>query len=64
MSEMTLTYGDLSIGRKVQNIFTGEQGEITALGNGLVEITLTSGPDSGEEITGPPIQVATTWHKR
>lgn len=59
----SLTYGDLSIGREIRNPHTNESAKITALGNALVEITLTDGPDAGEEVTMSPAEVATYWHK-
>lgn len=58
---MSLTYGDFKIGRKIQNTQNHEFAEITALGNGLVELTITSGPDEGKEIPMSPEEVQTLW---
>jgi len=57
----TLTYADLSVDRVIYNRHTGEHATITALGNARVEITLTSGPDQGEEITDTPHAIASNW---
>lgn len=56
-----MQYADLYRGRKVRNTHTYEFGEITGAANALVEITLTSGPDAGEEITMPPQEAMENW---
>jgi hypothetical protein len=52
-----MTYGDLRINQDVLNPETGEEARITALGNGLVEITMTGGPGEpvGERTLSPEI---------
>ena len=56
-----MQYADLYKGRKVRNTQTGEFGTITGTANSLVEITLTSGPDEGDEITMSPAEAMTYW---
>jgi hypothetical protein len=52
-----MTYGDLRIGQDVINPETSEEARITALGNGLVEITMTGGPGEpvGERTLSPNV---------
>lgn len=52
-----MTYGDLRLGKEIMNPETFETATITALGNGLVEITL---PD-GHERTVPPDVLTADW---
>jgi hypothetical protein len=58
-----LDYASLLRDTKIRNTQTSETGTLTARGNGLVEITLTSGPDAGDEITMSPAECITYWRK-
>jgi len=52
-----MTYGDLLINQEIFNPETNEEARITALGNGLVEITMSGGPGEpvGERTLSPEI---------
>lgn len=58
-----LSYASLIRRTSVRNTQTGETGTITAAANMLVEITLSSGPDAGTEITMSPAEAITFWRK-
>lgn len=58
-----LDYASLINRTSVRNAHSGETGVITGAANGLVEITLDSGPDAGYETTIAPGEVIANWRK-
>ena len=58
---MELTYADLSIGRKIRNQITKETAEIEDKGPGGLMLRLLDGPEEGDTIDLPALEVLSFW---
>lgn len=60
-----MQYADLTIGRIIRNVQTGEHAEIEAIPTHAHETTvklrITDGPDEGDPVTMTPSEVLTFW---